>query len=254
MRIIPIEGAINFRDFGGYEAGTGRRLRTGRLFRCGHLAGLTPAGQQHAGELGIDVICDLRYDGEREAEPSKLPSNQPHVEHIAIDPVNAIAMRAAQEQAPLPLAERIRFMCEINRDLVRDHVPEYRRVFDALLNHPGGFLVHCAAGKDRTGFAVALIQLALEVPHEIVTRDYLYTNELLDWESMVLPRMRARFPDEADFDRETVMALAGVRPEYLAAAFEEIDGQFDDAQHFLREALALSDDELEGLRARLLED
>lgn len=254
MRIIPIEGSINFRDFGGYHGLDGRPLRMGRLFRCGSLAHITPAGQADAGALGIDVICDLRYGEERASEPSRLPSNDPHVEHIDIDPRNAIAMRAAQAEAPLPLADRIRYMCEINRDLVRDHVPEYRRVFDALLAHPGGFLVHCAAGKDRTGFAVALIQLALGVPHETVTRDYLYTNEVLDWETDVLPRMRARFPDEHEFDQETVMALAGVRPEYLQSAFEEIDGNFDDAQHFLREALTLTNDEMAALRARLLED
>lgn len=253
MRVLDIEGGFNFRDFGGWRGAGGRPVRTGALFRSGSLARLTDRGREQAGALGIRLVCDLRRDDERVAEPSRLPSNDPAVEVIAIDPGNAIAMRAALENGELTLEERIRYMVEINRDLARDHTEDYRRMFRRLLDTDGGFLVHCAAGKDRTGFGVALVQLALGVPHEDVTRDYLLTNEVLDWETQVLPRVRARVGPDVPVDMEATMALAGVRPEYLAAAFQEIDARFESVEHYLGEALALDPGALEALRVRLLE-
>lgn len=252
MRVLDIEGGINFRDFGGWRGAGGRRVRTGLLFRSGSLAHLTEHGVAQAGRLGIRLICDLRRDDERASEPSRLPSNRPAVEEIAIDPGNAIAMRAALESGELGLEERIRFMVEINRDLARDHTEDYRRMFRRLLDTEGSFLVHCAAGKDRTGFGVALVQLALGVPHEEVTRDYLLTNEALDWETHVLPRVRARVGPHVPVDMEATMALAGVRPEYLAAAFAEIDARFESVERYLGEAIGLTPADFSDLQARLL--
>ena len=112
-------------------------------------------------------------------------------------------------------------MIEINRELARVHTAEYTRVFDALWSAgDSGFLIHCAAGKDRTGFGVAAILFALGVPRDVVIDDYLLTNEAMDFERFILPRLRANY---GEIDVEEAKALSGVRLEYIHAALDEVD-------------------------------
>ncbi len=180
--------------------------------------------------------------------------NRPRRGEIPIDPGSAIAMRAEFEKRDVPLADRIAFMVAINEELARHHREDYARMFEALLDiEDGGFLVHCAAGKDRTGFGCALILHALGVAEQTVVEDYLLTNEVLDFESYVLARMKARFGEEATFDREAVMALAGVRPEYLRAAYAAIEEEFEGVEYYLERAVGLDAAAREVLRSRYLE-
>src|SRR5262245_54799305 len=92
-RIIDAPGAINLRDFGGYETVDGRRVRTGLLYRSGMLAGLTREGQAALRRLEIALICDLRRDEERTLEPTPFPTDDPRQIHISIDPGSGIALR-----------------------------------------------------------------------------------------------------------------------------------------------------------------
>jgi protein-tyrosine phosphatase len=132
------------------------------------------------------------------------------------------------------------FMVRINRELARYHAEDYARMFEGLLELQGaGFLVHCSAGKDRTSFASALILHALGVPQQTVLEDYLLTNEALDFEGHILPMLTERYGASPDMDRDTLMAVAGVRPEYLQAAFETIEAEFECVEHYLERAVGL---------------
>ena len=145
-------------------------------------------------------------------------------------------------------------MVTINRELARDHAEDYARMFEALLEQQeGGFLVHCSAGKDRTGFACALILHALGVPEQTVLEDYLLTNSALDFEGYILPRLMARYGHEVVPDREAIMALAGVRPEYLRGAYEAIEAEFEGVEHYIEDAIGLDAGQRDILRARLLD-
>jgi protein-tyrosine phosphatase len=253
-RTLDLPGAVNLRDFGGYETADGRRVRRRRLFRSGTLAHLAPEAQRALTEIGIELICDLRREEERQDEPTALPPERPRRLEIPIDPGSAVAMRAALAAGELPLAARIDYMVAINRDLVRDHVDDYARMFAGLLDlEGGGFLLHCSAGKDRTGFGCALILHALGVPEQVVLDDYLLTNTALDYEAYILPRMIARFGADALPDRESVLALAGVRPEYLAAAYAAIEAEFENVENYIARAIGLDAGARETLRRRLLE-
>src|SRR5689334_21135875 len=92
-RIIDVPGAINLRDFGGYETSDGRRVRSGMLFRSGMLAGLTEEGQSALRALKIALICDLRRDEERTIDPTPFPAHDPRQVHVSIDPGSGIALR-----------------------------------------------------------------------------------------------------------------------------------------------------------------
>ncbi|MDH3642864.1 MAG: tyrosine-protein phosphatase, partial [Gammaproteobacteria bacterium] len=186
-RLVDLPGSVNFRDFGGYHTHAGTRVRRGLLFRCGQMANLTEDGQSGFAELNIRVICDLRRPDERDADPTPVPHHVSRRVEIPIDPGGTSALRQSLSDGEASVAQRIEFMRAITGELTRDHASSYRLMFRALQDHaPGGFLVHCTAGKDRTGVGVALILLALGVPREVVMEDYLLTNEVIDFETFLL--------------------------------------------------------------------
>ncbi len=250
-RILDLPGAVNLRDFGGYDTVDGRRVRSGALFRSGILSTLTQDGRNAVLNLRIGVICDLRREEERELEPTPFPPHDPRQVHVPIDPDSGVKLRAAMEFAGLDLAGRVHYMTEINRELARVHNAEYRRVFDALwAAGDKGFLIHCAAGKDRTGFGVAAIQLALGVPRETVIEDYLLTNEAMDFERFIVPRLHGHY---GDVDVETAKALSGVREEYIGAALDEVDTRYGSFDGYLERALGVDAQRRAALRDRYLE-
>ncbi|HSG89266.1 MAG TPA: tyrosine-protein phosphatase [Pseudomonadales bacterium] len=253
-RHFPLPGAINLRDFGGYDTDAGRRVRRRRLFRSGHMAELAPSAHADFEALSIHTICDLRRPQEREQEPTPFAPDAPRRVEIEIDPGSAIAMRAALADADLHLEDRIRYMVDINRELARLHASDYARMFEALLAvEDGGFLIHCAAGKDRTGFGCALILHVLGVDEQTILEDYLATNDFVDLDGHVIPRMRKWYGDRPLPDHETIMALAGVRPEYLRGALDVIEEEFEGMDAYLERAVGLDGDTRRLLRTRLLE-
>ena len=251
LRVIEVEGAVNFRDFGGYRTATGGRVTSGRLFRCGQMADLTGAGRQHIIDLGVETICDLRFPEERDGDPTPFPMQLPRRMEVPMDPGSAVALRGALGNTELTPEDRRRFMREIYRELAVEHVDAYRRVFDALLETAnGGFLVHCTAGKDRTGLAAAFIQRVLGVSEADATDDYLLTNETIDFEGFILPRWRANNPQVTLAD---VKALSGVEPSYLQTAFTAIDEEFGSFAGFVSDGLRLTTDQRRLLNDRYLD-
>lgn len=252
-RIHPVEGAVNLRDFGGYRAQSGHAVKRGLLFRSGTLAYLSDEGRRDFEALGIQLICDLRRDDERADEPSALPPDQPARLEIPIDPGSAVEMRERLRNQELGFEARTQFMTALTGELTRDHTDDYATLFEGLLGlDDGGFLVHCSAGKDRTGVACALILSLLGVDRETVFKDYLFTNEAIDYEGFVLPRLVQRYEPDTIPDRDLVMTIAGVRSEYLEAAFHSIEESFDDMVHYLEAALHLSAADRARLQGRYL--
>lgn len=252
-RTIKLAGAINLRDFGGYTTTDGRMVRRDRLYRSGALAALTPEAKQAFSRLGVSLICDLRREDERAREPTPDFEHAPSRLEIPISPGSSASISRQSGTRSLSLGERIDFMVEINRDLARNHTASYARMFEALLSlEQGGFLVHCSAGKDRTGFGCALILHALGVDRDTVLEDYLFTNTAMDFERYV--QRLSKYYGAGDFDvsEEELIALVGVRAEYLTAAFEAIEAEFEGVEHYLEEAIGLDGAACEVLRQRFL--
>ena len=251
-RIVDVEGGLNFRDFGGYVGRGGRQIRRGALFRCGNLAGVTRAGIATVESLGIEVLCDLRRHDECEEDPTALHPDRPTRVHIPMDPANVVMLASnLRNDSPLGAEGRVQFMRDINHQLVTSHLEDYQAFVDALLNcTDGGFLVHCTAGKDRTGIAVAIVHLALGVSRDDVMADYLLTNQALDFEGYMYRRLRDRYGVD-DVDREEVRALAGVRQDYLETAFKAIDDTHGGTEGYL-EALGLNAEARAELAGRYL--
>ena len=245
---IPIEGSLNFRDFGGYSTVDGHRLVLGRLFRCGMLSDIPEHAFSDFSALNIDVICDLRRDDETEMSPTPLGPPFEGRRHIPIAPGTSHELRNSMMTEAHSAEERSELMRVITREIATDWTSAYQDVMSALLETEKGFLIHCTAGKDRTGFGVAIIQLLLGVSHDDVYRDYLLTNQ----SNGLIERIRHRMAEQQmDIDEGTLEVIARVRRPYLEAALEGIETEFGGLRGYL-EAIGMGEFEIQELRQRYL--
>ncbi len=227
-----VASVANLRDLGGLPTASGRRIAHGRLFRSSHLAALTAAD---ARVLGLRTVVDFRGVDERAAAPSaNLGDDTEHL-HLPMEPRALSKLRAlasAEHADPRAISD---MMVGIYRRFVRDQAAVYRALLQRLqVAGACPLLFHCTAGKDRTGFAAAVVLLALDVPQHEIERDFLASNA--HWRPA---------------DRKGGwVTLSEVRSEYLHAAFETMRDSFGSVDGFLREALGIDD----AARARLADN
>lgn len=249
-RFVPIPGSLNFRDFGGYLTESGQHVVKGKLFRCGMLTGIAGQGTREFADLDIGVICDLRRDDEVEGAPTPATAPFDCRVHIPIAPGSSPDLRASFANPEMTTQHRIDFMREITCEIARDHTEEYKALAKELLETEQGFLLHCTAGKDRTGFGAAVILSALGVPEDHIFDDYLLTNTAQELFLAMKPRFEENYGGTvSDAD---LQAIAGVQRDYLAAAIDTIHRHFGDMAGYLEE-IGLGPTEIKALRTRLLD-
>lgn len=254
---LVLEGAPNFRDAGGYRTECGRRLRQGLLFRSGRLSELTGADRAAFDKLGIRLACDLRSQRERDDHPSGQVA--PEARWLAFD-VGA-DLRAGESKltgilGDDPTARGVRqMMLATYRLLPGACAPHLRSLFAHLAAADAlPVLLFCTAGKDRTGFLVAMVQHALGVPLDAIRTDYLKSNaytgqmRLSPATGRMLARATGKEPDQAMID-----LLASVDADYLATAFDTIDREYGSAESYLRRACGLDVQRRRRLQELLLE-
>jgi protein-tyrosine phosphatase len=255
-RTLPLEGAPNFRDMGGYETYDGRRLKWGKLYRSSKLSELTDADLHRIHRLGITLVCDFRQLMEQQLEPSRLTAGHParHAS-LPVTPGSLARFLEGLQSGVIAVEDSARLMQEINREFVSHQMPQYAEMFRLLLLEGQQVLIHCASGKDRTGFGAALILDVLGVEEEHIVEDYLLTNKYLSLEENVA-RIAETFVDQRGepLSREVLEPLLAVRPEYIAACFEEIRSRYESKEHFFETALNLDEEKLALLRERYLHD
>jgi protein-tyrosine phosphatase len=250
-RKLGMQGTPNFRDFGGYRTADGRQVKWGYLYRSGQLSGLTDQDLALLASLELDLICDFRREDEQQASPSRLPdTGAPHVVSLPITPGSN---QAALAPGALDLGgsqAMFDFMVDINRDFVESQTDTYARMFREILAKPDArFLVHCAAGKDRTGFAAALMLLVLGVPVEQVMQDYMLTNRFYHPQDEVA-RLRVKYAME-DVAEEAVLPMLEVHEAYLARGLAAIEA-YGEVDKYLADMLGIGNAERDELRRRYL--
>ncbi len=253
-RQLPLEGTPNFRDLGGYETFDGRRLKWGQLYRSGRLSRLTDTDLHRLERLGLTLVCDFRHALEQELEPSRLHADSTaRRASLPVTPGSLNSFIEGLHQGVIHVDDTTGLMQAINREFVSGQMPQYAEMFRLLLLEDQPVLIHCASGKDRTGFGAALIMDVLGVPEEQIVEDYLLTNKYLEIDQEV-ERLSQEFRDQAGqpVSAEALRPLMEVRPEYLAACFEEIRARYASKEHFFEAALDLDEDKLAVLRERYL--
>lgn len=249
-RRIPLEGAMNFRDLGGYRTADGSRTRWGRVFRSDGLHGLTEADRRELAVLGLRTVYDLRRDVERERHPS------PPLDGSVRSVVLTIGEAAEQpELLDLMLAGQITeadddFMVEVYGKIVADHAMTFGVLLSALAS-PDALpaLFHCTAGKDRTGVAAALLLTVLGVDESDVLDDYeLSTRYRTERRIAELrPGLEA-----AGVDVEKVRPFLSARRPVLEATLRRIHSEHGTVEAYLLEAAGMERETLEELRRLLL--
>ena len=246
-RVLPLEGATNFRDLGGYIGDQGRPVRWGKLFRSEHLAGLTKADLHQLKALGVTRSFDFRGVQESALEAYAWPGIQRHA--LSIEPT-VVQRLQAQFLKDLPLTpdDAVRVMQDTYRDFVRHHSPRFAELFEHLLTDDSPMVFHCTAGKDRTGLAAVLILHALGVSMASIQTDYLLTNQHYKRVEKHAPAEHARvLPSD-------VMAVVWqVQPAFLQAALAVIETDHGGLTPYLERQMGLGPTALNQLRQRYLD-
>ncbi len=255
-RHLNLEDAPNFRDLGGYTTEDGREVKWGLFFRSDNLHDLTDADLAVISELGIRLVCDFRSPTEREEEPDRLPENRPpQVAELAIwDPAFAPeSFREKLSSGDLDGVDLGEFLVEGNRLFATQFYPLYAQMFARITQRENlPVVVHCTAGKDRAGFAAALILRVLGVPMETVYEDYLLTN-VYTADKIERTLAMARVASLFQVDGDQLRSIMGAERRFLQAAFEEIDKRYGSFENYRRDALGISDTEQEAFREMALE-
>lgn len=242
-RHLNLAGASNFRDLGGYIGEGGRTVRWRKLFRSNHLGHLTAADIAVLRQLGVRCAFDFRGKDERSEALCGLEDIETH--SLPVEPTVVAALRAIHASGRLSTADdALEVMRESYRGYVAHNTPRFRALFAHLLQDRAPLVIHCTAGKDRTGFACALILHTLGVADEVIAEDYLLTNQFYRRDPSV----------SSDLPVEVRQVLGTVQESFLAAAFETINGSYGSLANYLRDGLGIGPAERDALRERYLED
>ncbi|MFC3443497.1 tyrosine-protein phosphatase [Sphingobium rhizovicinum] len=251
-RVVPLTGGHNFRDLGGYPTIDGRTVARGLIYRSGTMAELSDEDHAMLDAIGLKVICDFRSSQERDRRPSRLPAMASY-EIWARDHQTSAGDITIALHKPGATADTARtHILEAYRDLAYEQAPSYRELFLRIAHGPLPLVFHCAAGKDRTGIAAALLLDLLGVARDIIEWDYALTDRFFARGCELV----AKDPFGAKLkgvDPAIWAPIMRADPSYLAAMFETVEQRHGSAQGFLREELGLGEDELAIIRTRLLE-
>ena len=244
-RAVPVEGAYNVRDIGGYETGDGRTTRWGKYLRADTLMNLTPAGVQTLVDYGVRNIIDLRRSNDLQFRPSPFIGNEA-VTYYHQNMAGDVALQRREETDAIEdSAER--------RGSVYCHILEQRKhilhqIF-SILASPDGLpvLIHCNAGKDRAGISAAFVLSICGVPRETIIEDYGLTARYLVRKYYELnPDVS---PDEytwRDYQDDVC------HPHSMSITLDHLDENYGGVEGYLRET-GITDEQLSAIREAMIE-
>ena len=250
-RFVSLPGAFNVRDIGGYSTTGGKQVRWGQVYRSGTLSNLTDEGVARLSALSLHTVCDLRTTYEVENLPSRLPQMIQYI-HMPLHEQGEGRGRILWTMLLRPhrLSELVAYgyitlMLERHASLLAD---VFRRIADPA-NRP--ILLHCTAGKDRTGLIIALLLSLLGVPDEAILADFSLSNLFYEEVRQTIQR---------DAER---LAVFGVRsnnlwpflvadPATLRAALAHVRRRYGSVEGYVRGRGGLDEATLQQLRAELL--
>lgn len=255
QRHLDLSGAKNFRDLGGYQTVDGKTIRWGLLYRSDGLQKLTDHDQQCLSTLCLDRVIDFRSTYERDLWTDRLStgSNIQVVEIPILDASTALVQESRDEFVKkLRTIDPVKYMTESYVGFATQFTPAFGQFFRELASAEGRpVLFHCTAGKDRTGFAAAILLRVLGVPHETVVDDYLLTNDYFfaghRWNLMLARWMKGRqFAD-------AIKGFMRADVSYLSVSFDTIDREYGSFEKYIRDGIGLSTADVERFKAIYLE-
>lgn len=256
---ITMEAIPNFRDFGGYPAQNGWQIKSGLLFRSGSLARASANDLATLAALRIKTVVDLRTHREKAREPDRLPdTNTIRSVHIPIKSkkhdesglIRQLYSHTVGKARHFDYDQRSR---EIYQEFAADFRPQFLQIIKLVADQSNlPILIHCSAGKDRTGFACSLIQMLLGLSFEQAMADYLLSNENLQLFKMEIMK-RLRIFSYFGVSGKKFLPLLEARPHYLTAAWDQIRSYYGTVEAYLYHGLDFSEVDRCDLNNLLLE-
>lgn len=254
-RVLDFSGIHNFRDYGGYRARAGQ-LKRGLLWRSGQHAGATPEDLAKVRDLNIATVIDLRGDSERASFPCLR--HEDFAGEVLLHPGETASLHG--QAAHAEGADRIRSADDARAQMVRLYqgmafrpvlVETYRLYFAALAERAGASLLHCLAGKDRTGLGAALVHHLLGVHPDDVMADYLLTNHAGDVAARIASQGQAL--SDMGLSDEAMRVVLGVEPLFLDTAFAAIRERHGSIEAYAETALGAGPAVVAAIEARLVD-
>ncbi len=257
---IHIASIPNFRSLHGLPAADGRRLQGHRVLRSGRLNDMTAADWAALQGLGLKTVCDLRSAAECERAPTALPQASVHggtptLLQFGIDRDVRADEALAKVLTDNPTAAGARqLMLHIYRAFPQAFAARLERWLALFEHSDAPVLVHCTAGKDRTGFLVAMLLSALGMAHEVVLADYLRSAQGFDAQPARVAEMQLHMQvmTGVALAEQACLPILDTRADYLQAALEVIDAQHGSVAQYLHDVAGFDHDRLARLRDRLL--
>jgi protein-tyrosine phosphatase len=268
QRILEIEGVINFRDLGGYQTQDSRTVRWGRVYRSAQLDRMSDKGAKELSALGIKTVVDLRFSEEAKRYPTMLhavPDADIFTWHDSFDGDNngegdAIKLSwrrslESNDSAQVREAMRVNYPKKLY-----SHKAIYKKMLMRIMEQQTPLVFHCAAGKDRTGVAAALILSLLGVSDGVIIEDYLLTQRatqgLLDSfhaGGATGPQGNSDFQHKlASYPRELIQPIFDADLSYITTLMNYVSEQYGSFSQYATSVLDLGADDIERLRDRLL--
>ncbi len=256
QRIVTMQRIRNFRDAGGYATTEGRTVRRGVLYRSGNLCKATPRDLDTMERLGIRTVIDLRSEGEQHRKPA-TPTAHDRFAIVSLpildrakSPVFAETERRFRE-GDFDAFDVDDLMVGTNREFVVEWSAQFATFLRLIVEADGEpVLWHCASGKDRTGFAAALLLRLLGVDDETIVDDYLISRDHVSEGPSQIALVRLLRGRRA---AEIVRELTTVQSAWIRAALTAIEAEWTDFDTYRRDALRIDDRDVDQLRSALLD-
>ena len=296
-RVLGLDGAPNFRDIGGYTTGDGHHVRWGEVYRSNELSKLTAADAARVDSLHIATVVDLRTDEERSRAPS-VWTHEPANVYLSPKPTLAPVMHTILAEAgsgPRPTSGGVSYtldmltppitatrpsttvslrwlrsfsrmskrarsgLIDFYAHMPDDYRTEYAAMFHRIAAGDLPMVVHCTAGKDRTGVAMALLLTAVGVPRETVVDDYALTEKLVPpaagaakAPAPVGGAVPAASP-LSQLPEESRRALWRSDPQYIQSALDSMQHEYGSIDAYLERGLGLSRREIRAVRTNMVD-
>lgn len=251
--LIPLAGSYNFRDLGGYQTRRGASVKHNRIYRSAKLSGLTEEDRTQIKELDIQSVIDFRRHSERTREPSLWHDD--HTPNVITHPHPLDNEKHLPELMGQLLAQHHdpkQMMIDIYYEMPLEHTAHYTEMLKcAAASADLPLLIHCTAGKDRTGIAAALLLYALDVHMDTIYQDYLYTNTIYAGDQIAESLKFFDLGGTGD-DIERYIPIVEVHAEYLDSAFKRMKDEFGSIDSYMRDALYADETALGRIRENLL--
>ena len=256
-RLLNFEGISNFRDLGGYSTQDGRRVKWGKLYRSGTFAEASRADLAGLSALSLETFIDFRSELEKTEEPNRLPEPPGFtvIDIPVLDDGNKALVGEIMdriESGNFDGFDPNQAMLTANRQFASEFTPQFREFVHTVLQADGAPIVwHCSAGKDRSGFAAAILLRILDVPPATIMQDYMASRAPALASRKGQLRMLELFKGEEAASKLAI--LMGVEEAWLEAAFAQIDATWSSFDNYVETGLQLNAADIRRLRDNLLE-